>query len=258
MPELVVDMRFMSIKTGLIALSIALGGMQSLTLQAADIRVVTEYRSYYQLQKDDGSLGGYGTEVVQALFALTGDTPKFEVNPWGRSLYEAQNNNNVLIYSMAFNPERALQFDCVAELDREQLFFWALKSNILQPLQTLNDLRPYHIAVSTASNPDHYLTAQGVKNLLRTATPQQALGMLFKQRADMIISTERSARQRANDLGYDGSQLKKVFEIKELNHPLCAAFNKDSDAELRQRYRQAFSTLQQNGTLAQIKRRWKL
>ncbi|WP_052749024.1 substrate-binding periplasmic protein [Arsukibacterium ikkense] len=229
-----------------------------LALQANSIRVVTEYRSYYQLQQTDGSLGGYATEVVLALFALTGDTPQIEVNPWGRSFYEAANNNNVLIYSMAYSPERAELFDCVATLDNEELYFWALQDNIKQPLHTLDDLRRYHIAVSIKSNPDQYLTAQGLSRLMRTATPEYALDMLYKQRVDLVISVEKSLLNRAERLGYDVNQLTKVFKLPELNHPLCVAFNLKSDSGLRERYRQAFATLQQNGTLTQIRQRWQL
>ncbi|WP_019676093.1 substrate-binding periplasmic protein [Arsukibacterium perlucidum] len=247
-------MSFNNIMAVLLSLSL----LMSMPLAATNIRVVTEYRSYYQMQNSDGSLGGYATDVVQALFAVTGDTPEFEVNSWGRSYYEAETNNNVLIYSMSFNPERAELFDCVAELDNEELFFWALKDNIKRPLDTLNDLRQYHIAVSIASNPDQYLTAQGLPRLLRTSTPEYALNMLYRNRVDILISVEKSIHYRAQQLGFDPSQLSKVFQLAELNHPLCVAFNRNSDAELRQRYRQAFATLQQNGTLAQIRQRWKL
>ncbi|MDP5137863.1 transporter substrate-binding domain-containing protein [Rheinheimera baltica] len=230
----------------------------SFLAQATTVRVVTEYRSYYQLKQEDGQLGGYATEVVQAMFALTGDTPAFEVNPWGRTFYEAVNNDNVLIYSLSYNPERAALFDCVAELDNEQLFFWALKGKIEQPLQALQDLQPFHIAVSISSNPDQYLTAQGIKRLLRTSTAEHALSMLYKERVDLVISAEKSIYRRTNQLGYDANQLEKVLQLKELNHPLCAAFNHQSDPALRERYRQAFTTLQQNGTLAKIKQRWQV
>lgn len=225
---------------------------------AEPIRVVTEYRSYYQLKNSDGSLGGYATEVVNALFALTGDTAQFEVNPWSRSFYEAENKKNVMIFSMALSPERAELFDCVAELEREQLFFWALKGRIKQPLLNLNDLRPYHIAVSISSNPDQYLTAHDFKRLLRSASPEQALAMLFKQRVDLMISAEKSLYRRAKQQALDVSQLEKVFQLEELNHPLCVAFNNDSDPALRQRFRDAFAKLKQSGELDNIKQRWQI
>lgn len=257
-PAQVVNMQSMLVKTGLVALSATLWLVQSLPLQADEIRVVTEYRSFYQQQNEDGSIGGYATEVIQALFALTGDIPLFEVNAWARSYYEAEKNANVLIYSMAFTPAREKLFECVAELKREQLFFWALKDQLYQPIRSLNDLRMYTIAVSQSSNPEQYLTAQGMTNLHRTATPQQAMGMLFKQRADIVIATNVSAVQSAAELGLDSSQLKPVFQLEELNRTLCAAFNKNSDATLRQRYREAFATLRKNGTLKQIRQRWQL
>lgn len=243
---------------GVVTLSGAFFMLLSLPAVAADIRVVTEYRSHYQQQNEDGSLGGYATEVIRAMFDITGDTPLFEIHPWGRTYTEALNNQNVLIYSMAYNPARAALFDCVAELETEQLYFWALKSRIAAPLHSITELYPYRIGVSQSSNPDQYLTEQGLPRLMRVATPAQALGMLYKERLDLVISAEKSIFNRAAELGLDSSQLKKVFALDELNHPICAAFNLSSDSDLRQRYRAAFTTLQQNGTLQQIRLRWQV
>lgn len=248
----------MLFKPSVAVLSTACSLLLSLSLAAADIRVVTEYRSHYQLQNEDGSLGGYMTDVIRALFEITGDKPLFEVHPWGRTYTEALNNPNVLIYSIAFNPSRAALFDCVAELESEQLYFWALKDRVPLKLNTITELYPYRIGVTQSSNPDQYLTEQGLPKLLRIATPEQALGMLYKERLDLVISAEASVKNRAVELGFDPSQLKKVFSLDELNHPICAAFNLQSDSDLRQRYRAAFVTLQQNGTLEQIRQRWQV
>lgn len=228
----------------------------SLPLAAADIRVVTEYRSHYQQQNEDGSLGGYMTDIIRALFAITGDTPQFEVHPWGRTYTEALNNPNVLIYSMSFNPARAALFDCVAELDSEQLYFWALKNRVALTFNSITELYPYRIGVTQSSNPDQYLTEQGLPKILRIATPEQALGMLYKERLDLVISAEVSVMNRALELGFNPGQLRKVFSLDALNHPICAAFNLASDSDLRERYRAAFKTLEQNGTLEQIRLRW--
>ncbi|HSG52278.1 MAG TPA: hypothetical protein VLA40_09220, partial [Rheinheimera sp.] len=167
----------MSVKPSATLLSALCGLLLSLPLTAADIRVVTEYRSHYQLQNEDGSLGGYMTDIIRALFEITGDQPIFEVHPWGRTYAEALNNPNVLIYSMAFNPARTALFDCVAELELEQLYFWGLKSRVPLALNSIRELYQYRIGVTQSSNPDQYLTGQGLPKLLRIATPEQALGM---------------------------------------------------------------------------------
>ena len=246
----------MVVKPSAILLSALFGLLLSLPLTAADIRVVTEYRSHYQLQNEDGSLGGYMTDIIRALFEITGDKPIFEVHPWGRTYAEALNTPNVMIYSMSFNPARAALFDCVAELESEQLYFWGLKSRVPLTLNNISELYPYRIGVTQSSNPDQYLTGQGLPKLLRIATPEQALGMLYKERLDLVIGAEASVINSVTALGLDAAQLKKVFALAELNHPICAAFNLQSDSDLRQRYRAAFVRLQQNGTLEQIRQRW--
>ena len=54
------------------------------------VRVVTEYLEPYQIKLADGSLGGYMTEVVKAVFHLTGDSPDIEVMPWARAFSHCQ------------------------------------------------------------------------------------------------------------------------------------------------------------------------
>lgn len=225
-------------------------------IQAETVRVVTEYLSFYQQANKDGSLGGYSTEVVKALFEETGDTPEFEINPWARSYYEALHNANVMLYSMAYNPQRAPLFECVGVLTTERLYFWGMAEKFAQPVTGVEELRKYSIALSKFSNPDQYLTAQGFEKLIRIGNPEQAFGMLFKGRIDLIISGEDSVSILAEKYGYDANLLKKVYEIDALNHRLCIVFNKDSDPNMINRYKKAFETIDQNGVLQSIKQRW--
>ena len=73
-----------------------------------------------------------------------------------------------------------------------------------------------------------------------------------------MISAEKSLQRRAKQQGLDISQLEKAFLLDELNHPLCAAFNKQSDPQLIQRFRDAFVRLKQSGELDKIKQRWQI
>jgi polar amino acid transport system substrate-binding protein len=84
------------------------------------------------------------------------------------------------------------------------------------------------------------------------------MGMLFKDRADLIISAELSLRYRTKQAGLDFEQLVKVYEIIELNHELCIAFNLYSDSDLVERYKLAFAQLQQNGTIHSLMKKWQV
>jgi polar amino acid transport system substrate-binding protein len=226
--------------------------------EAEQIRVVTEYLHTFQMQNENGTLGGYSVEVVNALFDLTGDKANIEVVPWARAYHEALNDKNVMIFSIAKTPLREKLFKWIGTLSQEKLFVWALKAHIKEPITELTQLKKYTLATSRSSNPEQYLTSKGFNKLFRVSDPNQALGMLFKDRVDLIISAEMSLRHRTKQAGLDFDQLIKVYEITVLNHDLCIAFNLDTDSALIERYQLAFTHLEQNGTLHSLMKKWQV
>jgi polar amino acid transport system substrate-binding protein len=226
--------------------------------EAEEIRVVTEYLHTFQKQNEDGTLGGYAVDVVNALFELTGDKADIQVVPWARAYHEALNDKNVIIFSIAKTPLRENLFNWVGTLSQERLFVWALKDHIKENITQLEQLKKYTLATSRSSNPEQYLTSKGFSKLFRVSETNQAMGMLFKDRADLIISAELSLRYRTKQAGLDFEQLVKVYEIIELNHELCIAFNLYSDSDLVERYKLAFAQLQQNGTIHSLMKKWQV
>lgn len=220
--------------------------------------MVTEYLHIFQMQKEDGTLDGYAVEVVKALFDLTGDNGDIEVAPWARAYHEALSDKNVMIFSIAKTPLRENLFKWVGTLSQERLFVWALRNHIKEPITELEQLKKHTLATTRSSNPEQYLTSKGFSKLFRVSKTNQALGMLFKDRADIIVSSELSLRYRTKLLGLDFEQLEKVFEIDALNHDLCIAFSQDAEPLLVQTYRQAFSQLEQNGTIAALMKKWQV
>jgi len=224
--------------------------------KAEEIRVVTEYLHTFQMKNENGILGGYAVEVVHALFDLTGDKANIEVVPWARAYHEALNDKNVMIFSIAKTPLREDLFKWIGTLSQEKLFVWALKNHIKEPITELEQLKKYTLATTRSSNPEQYLTNKGFNKLFRISKPNQALGMLFKERADLIISTEMSLRHRTKQAGLNFDQLVKVYEIEALNHQLYIAFNLETSPTLIERYTLAFTRLQENGTLHALMTKW--
>ncbi|AWL12727.1 hypothetical protein HMF8227_02274 [Saliniradius amylolyticus] len=224
--------------------------------RAKTINVVTEYLNHYQMKRPDGSLGGYSTEVVRALFEHTQDTPVIRVMPWARTYRQALLKPNTMIYSLAYNDIRKPRFHCIGVLDIERLFFWGLKDSGVGPVSSLANMQKYIIAVTKSSNPEQYLSQNGFDNLVRIVKPEQALGMLYKQRVDAVISARASIMERARKMGKAPERLHPLFELTALNHPLCIAFNRKSSRALVQKYRRAFRAIEKNGSLSDIRKRW--
>jgi len=228
----------------------------SLKAYTQNIRVVTEYLSPYQIKNQDGTLGGFSTDVIHALFNITEDTANITVMPWARAYEIAQTNKNILIYSIARTHLREQRFKWVGSLINEQYYFWGLKKRFKNDSYTIEKLKKFSIATTRGSNRDEYLNNNGFKNIYELVNEKQQLQMLFEKRIDLVIEAELTISEIAKIQGYHFNDIMKLNEINELHADLSIAFNKGSDPELIAQYQQAFQKIIDNGTLQNIKQKW--
>ena len=225
--------------------------------RAETIRVVTEYLDPYQIKNADGSLGGYMTEVVEAMFHITGDTAKIEVMPWARAFHTAKNESDVLIYSIVETDERREHFHWIGKIPTEVIYLWALKSKFAAPVSALDELKPYRVSVLRGSNVYHFLQQQKFPNLVPLSEESQLLKMLRHERVDLVVGTGRTIVQRMRREKFPEQSLTQVLELSDLNAYLSLAFNIHSSPELVARYRKAYTQLVDSGELANISKKWK-
>ncbi len=232
--------------------------LYSALAQAEKISVVTEYLQPYQIKNADGSLGGYATEIIYALFKITGDTPDIQVLPWPRAYMMAQKNENTLIFSMARTAAREKQFNWVGRLIEEQLYFWRLKSNSNKKINTISDIRSSIVSVTKNSNTSQFAQHQNFRKLIYVTAETQNMKMLFKNRVDFILGSELSFLKRSEELGLDINKIEKVLRVPELKSDLSVAFSLQTSEKLVAKYKDAFIQLKASGKLIEIKRRWGL
>ncbi|MCF6434132.1 transporter substrate-binding domain-containing protein [Pseudoalteromonas sp. MMG022] len=227
--------------------------------RAEHIRVVTEHLEPYQAQKKNGELGGFMTEIVKAMFSLTGDSYNIEVMPWARAYETALHESNVLIYSIVHTRARDQHFEWVGEVPRDTIFLWGLKSHFPEErnsLSSLHSFKYFETAVIRGSNTAQYLQSHYFKHLVPVSYEEQLLKLLVRERVALIMGTEHSIRNHAQNESVDPASLVKVVELTELNVSIGIAFNKKSNPLLIQRYKEAFQQLDSTGALRRIKRDW--
>lgn len=225
---------------------------------AEDIKVVTEYFANYQKKMPDGSLGGYSTDVVNALFSETGDTPNIDVLPWARAFQTALTQPNTMIFTISRTPGRENRFEWVGSVAQERVYFWALKEKEFPQIKTFDDLKQYQISVYIGTSMDQYLADRGHKLLYRVDKPITTLMMLLNNRVDLTSGSHEGMKSRLKSIDESINKFKIVYEIEELNSNLSIAFQKDSKPELIQKYRTALQKLVENGTLARLKDKWEI
>lgn len=224
--------------------------------QAEEIKVVTEYLAPYQINNADNSLGGFSTEIVQAIFKQADKTPNFIAVTWARAYEIASSEKNVLIFSIAQTKERKERFHWIGSLINEKLYFWGLKSQFPKPIDDLNQLKKYIVASARHSNAAHYLKRNDFKNNYKLVKEDQNIQMLFKGRAELIIGTELTLQHNAKKLNLDFDKLIKIKEFTDTNSDLSLAMNIQSDQALVAEFQRAYIEIKSQGLIDAIYKKW--
>jgi len=225
---------------------------------AQEVMVVTEYLAPFQIKNSDGSLGGFATEIVDRLFDITNDEPTVHVLPWARAYKMALNERNTLVYSLARTSQRDKKFEWVGKVKAERFFVWGLRSKFAKPFDSLKQAKKFRVATSKSYNSAQFVEKNGFENIYYTTQDRQTIGMLFKGRVDILVSSELVLQKLAEKYGHDFSQLIKLANVVELNNELSIAFSHGSDPALVNRFRQAYLYLQNSGELDELRQSWRV
>ncbi len=226
------------------------------------IKVVTELFEQFQFIDGDNHLRGYSVEVVEALFGITQDDYHIEVLPWSVAFKKAQEQENVMIFSIARDSNRENNFHWVGKLYHEPIFFWSLKDLFIDTVTELQQLRDYTVAVVKDANSHQYLVKHAFPNIyLMTSTfsnidARHRIKMLNGDRAHIVIASERDILATLQVLGYQRDSLSKVFHDPALDNNLYIAFGKGAEPALVAKYQAAFTLLRESGQLAALKAKW--
>jgi len=243
---------------GVIAFCALLFIFPSFSVKSELVKVVTEYLSPYQIKMEDGSLGGYSTEVIAELFKLTGDTADLQTLPWARAYGISRTEPNVLIYSIAHTKERDPLFHWVGSLRNERFYFWGLKSKINKNYTSLNSIKNLVISSINKNNTEKFLTDNGFENIYTVVKGEQGLLMLDNQRVDIILSNELTLKALSASINYDFSKLTKLLEAEDLQGNLSIAFGYNTEPKIVQRYQTAYAELVSSGKLIEIQKKWSI
>lgn len=232
--------------------------LSSFSAKSEVVKVVTEYLPPYQIKLEDGSLGGYSTDVITELFKITGDIPDIHILPWARAYGTARREPNVLIYSISHTSARDPLFHWIGPLKYERFYFWALKSKITKEYESLHAIKSMLIASVNENNTEQYLIDNGFKNIYKVIKGEQSLLMLEKQRIDIILSNELTLALQSQNIDYDFSTLTKLQEAKGLQNNLSIAFGFNTDPKVIERFQTAYTELVTSGKLVEIKHKWSI
>ena len=225
-------------------------------LKAETIRVVTEHLEPYQIVNDDGTVGGFMTDIVQAMFEITGDTADISVLPWPRAFKIASSQKNVMIYSIVKTASRENNFYWIGNVTSQPLYLWGLTDKNWDKSRPIEAYKKFRIATGRASNVANYLNNNDFKYVVELPSEDKFLPMLARNRVDFIGGSFHSMKRRIDKSDMTMAQIERLIEVENINMKLSMAFNLDSDKAIVERFSKAFTTLEQSGQLKQIRDKW--
>ncbi len=159
---------------------------------------------------ENGTLKGHHTYLVQALLKLANIDYSTAILPWARSYQIAQTQPNVLIYTINHTHARHEKFQWIAEFPTKlSINYYALASSEFQNL-TLSELKKLRIGTEYNTANDEYVTSNGFLNISRVSHIRQTIGMLDRNRIDIVIASPGQVEEAAKEQGIKLSKLSNV------------------------------------------------
>lgn len=219
----------------------------------AELQLLTEEAPPTSFSRD-GELNGLAVEVVRALIERTGDPGKIELVPWTRGYHLAQHEPNTAIFTTVRTPEREARFQWVGPLLIGTTSFYSLKSRNLRfdNLQQAAESGP--LAVPKQWYTFETLSARGFKNLYGVASSKNMVAMLKHGRVQLIATEDLTLEDELARGGLRPDQVQEHLPFMRSTYYI--AFSPQTDAALVERWQRALDGMHQDGSFAQIFRRW--
>lgn len=214
------------------------------------LTIVTEHLPPLQVVKNNIAISGMSVEIVKQLLSITGDKATIEGHNWARAYKMAQEQPNVMIFSITRNHIREKQFHWVGMIDKLDSHLWRLKSRTDINISTLAHAKQYSVAVPKGDIQHQILKDKGFKEsekLVVVTRYSQSLRMLLLERVDLIIGNTMVLKDKLSPLGHNFDQLHPVLEIRNNIGDIYIAFSLATPIEQVQKYRDALKLIKHNG-----------
>lgn len=223
------------------------------------IVVVTEELPPFQILKN-GQLGGFATEIVQACFEQAGLSYTIAAYPWARAYNTALTMGNTCIYSIVRTPEREDKFKWSSLITHVRARMYAYRKNNQLIPKSLEETRKHLVAVARDDVTHQFLLAKGFvpdENIFVVNSSKEVFRAISSfNDISLTILDDLTLPYRAKDAGVSPDNLVVAFDIPDLTLAQWVAFSRDTPDDVVSRFTAAFNSLNNDGTIAHIKKRW--
>jgi len=242
-------------KINVLVLCIVLSWLPSVF--AADIKVVTEEYPPYNFTADN-KITGCSTEIVQEMLKRAGITYSLNAYPWVRTYKLAQEEPNVLIYSIGRNEKREMLFKWVDVVAPYDVYFFKLKSRSDVQVGKLEDAKKYKIGAVRDDVRAQYLEKNGFDTAAMDLVPNDipSIKKLMAGRIDLIPIDKLGLAYLMKQEGLKTGDLEEVLLFKDLSAGLYVAFSKQTDDAVVEKCKIALAEIKSDGTYDAIMKKY--
>lgn len=163
------------------------------------LRFVTEDLPPHQITKNNELVGGRSYLILKEAIEKTQYSAQFDVLPWARAYTIAQNEENVIIFSIVRSPERENEFKWVSKLKDLEYNFYYANSNQSIKIDSIEDALKYKVVTTRGGIEEDILVERGFvigENLILTRGYIEAWEMVSKGRADLTLASQLLSKDR--------------------------------------------------------------
>jgi polar amino acid transport system substrate-binding protein len=229
------------------------------TLASAEqLKVVTEDFGPYNYI-ENGEVKGFSTEITKEVLKRADLQYTLNLYPWSESYNIAQNQPNVLIYSIGRTLEREHLFKWVGSVVELEVYFYKLKNRVDIKINSLDDLRRYKLGVVKDDLRHQFLSKVISTNKLNVVpTDANNLRLLFEHKIDAFPCDEHVAYFISKQEGFAYNDIEKTLFMQEVSVDLYLAFSMGTSDEIVTKCRKALEEIKKDGTYEKIKEKYKI
>jgi polar amino acid transport system substrate-binding protein len=202
----------------------------------------------------DGSLTGSSFDIVEALMEVTERNEPITFTTFTDALDQVQLAPNSMNFSTLRSPERESLYQWIGPICKKNYCFY-IPSGSTVAISDLEDAKQLSsVGVTEGWAAVKELENLGFANLQTWPTPEQVFRKMMEGAVDAAVLNDISIRFLAEETGYDFDDVRNVLFLSRGESYL--SFSLDTKQEYLQDWQQAYTTIVNDGTLAEIWHKW--
>jgi len=209
---------------------------------------------------NNGEISGFSELVFKRLTEKTQYHVNYNQINWARAYKNISSEQYAAMLALSRIPKREALFHWIGKTGQLTPSIWC-KSERAKEFNIMfdHDISDYTFSEVRGFRFHRYLESLDrfpKKNLQLTLNKDQAIGLLMKGRVDLMAGDEFVLRWRLKALGYNFTDVSRVYQFNDTTNDLYIAMSKNTPLEIVNDFQQAYEELETSGELANLHQTW--